>query len=74
VIASGDADFVPLYKKLREHGITVEVLGFSDSLAKSLSYHVDSVRELGSEILFSNEPHKHEKQPDDEGSASTGRS
>jgi len=52
VIASGDRDFVPLYQKLKERGIRVEVLAFQDSLSGELMRHVDEIRLLGASILF----------------------
>lgn len=52
VVASGDSDFVPLYTKLKERNIRVEVLGFQDSMSTELQHYVDDIRLLGKTILF----------------------
>jgi len=52
VLASGDGDFVPLYTKLHECGIRVEVLAFQDSLNREIVRYVNEVRLLGKSILF----------------------
>lgn len=56
VVASGDADFVPLYSKLRERNLRVEVLSFQDSLSGSLQHVVDEIRLLSRSILFDGGP------------------
>ncbi|MHA2063602.1 MAG: NYN domain-containing protein [Candidatus Thorarchaeota archaeon] len=66
VVASGDSDFVPLYDKLKERDIRVEVLGFQDSMSTELQHCVDSIRLLGKTILFdSGEVSSHARSTED---------
>ena len=55
VVASGDADFIPLYRVLREKGIRVEVLAFDRTLSRQVINHVDAITLLNENVLFKRE-------------------
>ncbi len=52
VIASGDADFLPLVIELKEQGKEVGIISFEDSIAKSLASAADWVINLDERIIL----------------------
>jgi len=52
VVASGDADYTPVYRILRERGVRVEVLSFQSSLATSIYDESDEIRFLTRDHLY----------------------
>lgn len=52
VVASGDADYIPVYNVLKSRGVRVEVLSFHSSLATAIYNAVDEVRFLDREYLY----------------------
>lgn len=52
VVASGDSDFMPVYKALLRRGVRIEVLSFPASLSSTVQETVDEVRHLDSRHLF----------------------
>lgn len=51
-IASGDADFMPVYKYLRSVGVRVEVVSFPECIAREVSSEVDRVILLDNRVTF----------------------
>lgn len=56
VVASGDGDFIPCYRLLRNRGLRVEVLSFKHSLNTRVPGEVDEVRLLSASCLFKRSP------------------
>jgi uncharacterized LabA/DUF88 family protein len=56
VIASGDADYIPLYNYVKDKGKRVEVMAFSAGLARDVEATVDGVHLIGEELLYFQEP------------------
>lgn len=52
IIASGDSDFLPVYRYLRNVGCYLMVLSFPQSLSTEVSTYVDEVVLLDSDCLF----------------------
>lgn len=57
VVASGDSDFIPVYKRLKSGGVRVEVMAFPTSLSGAVKDVVDSLVYLSRELLFDNHEH-----------------
>lgn len=51
-IASGDADFMPVYQYLRSVGVRVEVVSFPECIAREVSSGVDRVILLDARVTF----------------------
>lgn len=58
VVASGDADYCPLYRALKSRGVRVEVLAFPNSLGGEVKDCVDEIRYLEKGILFQRAYHR----------------
>ena len=52
VVASGDSDFVPMYRTLKDRGVRVEVMSFLPALGTSIGDVVDEVTKLTRDHLF----------------------
>ena len=56
VIASGDADFIPVYQYIREKGKDIEILAFQDALNRQIKENVDKVTILDEYCIFRKRP------------------
>lgn len=52
VVASGDSDFVPVYRDLKARGSRVEIISFPQSLGGEVIHVVDAVTKLDRNIFF----------------------